>query len=171
MANYELCPNCARKTFNLDSGKCDYCSIKNRNKGDIKPIETKPETLKKKIQITTAPGIEGYKIIDTLDVITAECVFGMNVFRDFFASVSDFWGGRSNATQKVLRDARNKCLYELRREAAFMGANAIIGVALDYSQFTGKGKSMLFLVASGTAVKAAKIKKAQSLPKQMKAIH
>jgi uncharacterized protein YbjQ (UPF0145 family) len=93
----------------------------------------------------------------------------MNMFRDFFASVSDFWGGRSKATQKVLRNVRNTCLYELRREAALMGANAVIGVNLDYREFSGKGKSMLFLVASGTAVKAAKIKPVQSPVKQIKA--
>ena len=53
------------------------------------------------IMLTTAPSLEGYYIFETLDIITAECVFGMNVFRDMFAGVRDFFGGRSKATQKV----------------------------------------------------------------------
>ncbi len=76
----------------------------------------------------------------------------MNIFKDFFAGVRDIFGGRSAATQGVLRDARKVVLTELRREAYSVGANAVVGVDLDYSEFSGGGKSMLFLVASGTAV-------------------
>ena len=103
--------------------------------------------------LTTTPTIEGYLITDTIDIVTAECAFGMNVFRDLFAGVRDFVGGRSRATQKILRDTRITCLNELRQEADTVGANAVVGVDLDYSEFSGGGKSMLFLVASGTAVK------------------
>ena len=109
-----------------------------------------------KIKLTTAPSLEGYKIIETIDIVTAECVFGMNIFRDFFAGISDFFGGRSKASQKILRDARMECLFELRMEAQELGANAVIAVDLDYSEISGKGKGMLFLVASGTAVKVEK---------------
>jgi uncharacterized protein YbjQ (UPF0145 family) len=80
-----------------------------------------------------------------------------NLFSDFFAGMTDFFGGRSDSTQKVLRDARRTCLYELKKEAYEGGANAVIAVKLDYSEFTGKGKSMLFLVASGTAVQVEKV--------------
>lgn len=104
------------------------------------------------IILTTTPSIAGYEVISTIDVITAECVFGMNIFKDMFASLSDIFGGRSKSTQNILREARVKCLNELRKEALELGANAIIGVDLDYSEFSGQGKSMLFLVASGTAV-------------------
>lgn len=107
--------------------------------------------------LTTAPSLDGYKVVETLDIVTAECAFGMNIFRDFFAGITDVVGGRSNATQKVLRDTRKVCLNELRKEAAMIGADAVIAVKLDYSEFSGKGKSMLFLVASGTAVKIDKI--------------
>ena len=102
--------------------------------------------------LTTADTVAGYRIEASLDVITAECAFGMNVFRDFFAAVRDVVGGRSDATQKVLRDARLTCLAELRAEAIAVGGNAVIGVRLDYSELSGGGKSMMFLVASGTAV-------------------
>ena len=109
-----------------------------------------------RVVLTTAPHLEGYDVEKTVDVITAECVFGMNIFRDLFAGVRDVFGGRSAATQKVLRDARKTCLEELRKEAYEVGANAVIAVDLDYSEFSGQGKGMLFLVASGTAVKVTK---------------
>lgn len=102
--------------------------------------------------VTTAPTVEGWRVTRQLGVITAECVFGMNIFRDFFAAIRDVTGGRSESTQKILRDARETCLRELKQEAMTRGANAIIAVDLDYNEFSGDGKSMLFLVASGTAV-------------------
>ena len=105
------------------------------------------------ITLTTAFAITNREIDYEIEVISAECVFGINIFRDFFAGVTDIFGGRSEATQNVLRDARRTVLAELRREALMIGADAVIGVDLDYSEFSGKMKSMLFLVASGTAVK------------------
>ena len=108
------------------------------------------------IIVTTAPTLANYKIIDTIDIVTSETVFGMNIFRDFFAWITDFFGGRSEASQKVLRDARKLCILELKKEAYRAGGNAVIGVDLDYSEISGKGKGMLFLVASGTAVKVEK---------------
>lgn len=102
--------------------------------------------------VSTAQAIDGYKATKQLGVVTAECVFGLNLFKDFFTSITDVFGGRSKTAQSALRDAREKCLAELKREAAERGANAIIAVDLDYSEFSGQGKSMLFLVASGTAV-------------------
>lgn len=110
-----------------------------------------------KVILTTASSIEGYVVVKTIDIITAECAFGMNMFRDFFASVTDIVGGRSSSTQKVLRDARVVCLAQLREEAVSRGANAVIAVDLDYSEFSGQGKSMLFLVASGTAVQVKRV--------------
>jgi len=103
--------------------------------------------------ITTAHSVEGRPVEKTIEVITAECVFGMNWFKDLFSSISDVFGGRSNTSQNALRDARKTCINELKMEALALGANAVIGVDLDYSEISGQGKSMLFLVASGTAVK------------------
>jgi len=105
------------------------------------------------IIVTTEPTMNEYRVTERIEVITAECVFGMNLFKDFFASITDILGGRSSSSQKVLRDARKTCLTELRREALIAGANAIVGVDLDYNEISGDGKNMLFLVASGTAVK------------------
>tara|TARA_B110000091_G_scaffold159017_1_gene169402 strand:- start:48 stop:431 length:384 start_codon:yes stop_codon:yes gene_type:complete len=105
------------------------------------------------VKLSTTPTYPNLEIEDVKGVITSECVFGMNIFRDFFASVTDIIGGRSEASQKVLRDARETCLNELKKEAYELGADGVIGIDLDYSEFSGGGKSMLFLVASGTAVK------------------
>jgi|TARA_B100001079_G_scaffold80811_1_gene69341 uncharacterized protein YbjQ (UPF0145 family) len=111
------------------------------------------KTLTEHIILTTAPTVANRNIDYEIEVITAECVFGMNIFRDLFAGFRDIFGGRSSASQKVLRDSRRTCLDELKMEAAGIGADAIIGIDLDYQEFSGKGKGMLFLVASGTAVK------------------
>lgn len=105
------------------------------------------------IILTTENNPQDLFVEERIEIITAECVFGMNIFRDFFKGVRDIVGGRSKASQKVLRDARKKCLTELKIEAHLLGADAVIGVDLDYSEFSG---SMLFLVASGTAVKLKK---------------
>lgn len=99
------------------------------------------------------------QIEERIEIITAECVFGMNIFKDLFTGVRDVVGGRSQSTQGVLRDARKTVLSELRKEAYTLGANAVIAVALDYNEFSGGGKSMLFVVASGTAVKVKNLAK------------
>ena len=111
------------------------------------------DELAKDLILTTEFAMPEYKITERLEIITAECVFGMNMFRDMFASIRDIVGGRSKASQKVLRDARRTCMTELRREALIAGADAVIGVDLDYSEISGDDKSMLMVVASGTAVK------------------
>lgn len=116
------------------------------------------------VRLTTTPNLEGWRVSETLDVVTAECAFGMNLFRDMFAGMSDTFGGRSQATQKVLRDARKTVLTELKHEAARIDASAVLGVRLDYSEISGKGKSMLFVVASGTAVKAERTTEPEGPP-------
>ena len=110
------------------------------------------EKLAGDIILTTEHGMAEYRVTERIDVITAECVFGMNMFKDFFASITDIFGGRSTSSQKVLRDARMTCLTELRREALLVGANAVISMNLAYNEISGDDKSMLFVVASGTAV-------------------
>ncbi len=127
---------------------------------DNKDYESLPanviEQLAGDLILTTETVLTGYTVTERLEIITAECVFGMNIFRDLFAGVRDFFGGRSKASQKVLRDARRTCLAELAREALMVGADAVIAVDLDYSEISGDGKSMLLVVASGTAVRAEK---------------
>ncbi|MAU41238.1 MAG: hypothetical protein CMF31_06420 [Kordiimonas sp.] len=104
--------------------------------------------------LTTSYVVAGREIEREIEVITAECVFGMNIIRDFFNSVRDILGGRSGSTQDVLRDARKTALQELRNEAASLGADAVIAIDLDYHEMSGGNKNgMLMIVASGTAVK------------------
>jgi len=122
---------------------------------DELPTEVIDE-LAKDLVVTTESSLSGYTVDQRIEVISAECVFGMNIFKDFFAGMRDIFGGRSKSSQKVLRDARHTCLTELRREALIVGANAIVAVDLDYSEISGDGKSMLFLVASGTACRVTK---------------
>lgn len=111
------------------------------------------ENVNQELVLLTTETNPDLHIIKRLDIITAECAFGMNVFKDIFASFTDTFGGRSKSIQNTLRDARKVVLDELRKEALSIGANAVIAVDLDYSEISGGGKSgMLFLVASGTAV-------------------
>ena len=105
-----------------------------------------------KIVLTTesAPALP---IAERLGIITAECAYGMNLLKDFMAGLTDIVGGRSGSTQNVLRDAKDAALAELRRQAHEMEADAVVAVDLDYTEFSGSGKSMLVCIASGTAVK------------------
>ena len=96
----------------------------------------------------TAPNLN---ITKRIEIVTAECAFGMNIFKDLFAGVRNIVGGRSKAVQKTMRDSRRTALYELKKEAYEVGANAVVGVDLDYVELSSAG-SMVMLVASGTAV-------------------
>lgn len=87
-----------------------------------------------------------------LGIVTAECAYGMNAFKDLFASIRNIVGGRSKAVQDTMRAARETVLYELKQEASLMGADAVIAVDLDYVQIGDAGWGMVMLVASGTAV-------------------
>ena len=102
--------------------------------------------------VTTTGNIEGRRIADYKGIVTGEAILGANVFRDFFASVRDVVGGRSGGYEKVLRSAREHALEEMIEEAKSRGADAVIGVDLDY-EVIGKEGSMLMVSASGTAVK------------------
>jgi uncharacterized protein YbjQ (UPF0145 family) len=106
-----------------------------------------------KVILTTSNNIPNIKNYEIIEIISAECVFGLNLFKDFFIGVRDVFGGRSKTTQQALRDARRTCLNELKQEALNIGANAVLSVKLDYSEISGQGKGMLFIVATGTAIK------------------
>ncbi|MFD2172603.1 YbjQ family protein [Rhodobacter lacus] len=94
---------------------------------------------------------------ERLGILTAEYVVGLNIFRDIAAAVRDTFGGRSETMQRGLREAREAALDDLRAQAVQLGADAVVAVDLDYSEISGGGKSMLFLVASGTAVKLSQV--------------
>jgi uncharacterized protein YbjQ (UPF0145 family) len=101
--------------------------------------------------ITTTPNIEGKKITQYCGVVAGEAILGANVFKDFFAGIRDLVGGRSATYERELQHAREIALQELQQQAQGMGANAIVGIDLDY-EVLGKGNGMLMVSASGTAV-------------------
>ena len=101
--------------------------------------------------VTTTPIIEGKRIIHYYGIVSGETIIGANVFRDFLAGIRDFVGGRSGAYEEVLRQAKETAIKEMEEQAARLGANAVIGVDLDYETVGGSG-SMLMLTATGTAV-------------------
>ena len=100
---------------------------------------------------TTTPIIEGKRIIHYYGIVSGETIIGANVFRDFLAGIRDFVGGRSGAYEEVLRQAKETAIKEMEEQAARLGANAVIGVDLDYETVGGSG-SMLMVTATGTAV-------------------
>ncbi|WP_233139985.1 YbjQ family protein [Marivita geojedonensis] len=105
------------------------------------------------VMLTTETQAQDLQIQERISIVTAECAYGMHVFKDLFATVRNIVGGRSEAVQKTMRDARETVLYELKREAHAVGANAVVGVDLDYTQIGETGWTMVMLVASGTAVR------------------
>jgi uncharacterized protein YbjQ (UPF0145 family) len=102
--------------------------------------------------LTTTPTVEGRKISEYKGIVTGEAILGANLVRDLFASVRDIVGGRSGAYEKELQRAREIALDEMRDAARKLGANAIVGIDLDY-EVLGAGGSMLMVASSGTAVK------------------
>lgn len=101
--------------------------------------------------LTTTNTVEGKRVVHYYGVVSGETIIGTNIFRDFFASIRDIVGGRSSSYEQVLREAKATALKELQDEAAALGANAVIGIDLDYETVGGNG-SMLMVTASGTAV-------------------
>ena len=101
--------------------------------------------------ITTTPTIEGRPIQAYKGVVTGETIVGANVFKDFLAGIRDIIGGRSGSYEKVLREAKDTSLAEMHQRAAELGANAIVGVDIDY-ETVGQNSSMLMVAVSGTAV-------------------
>ena len=100
---------------------------------------------------TTTPNIEGKRITKYYGIVSGETIIGANLFRDLSASVRDIVGGRSSSYEEVLREAKNTALREMEENAMRLGANAVIGVDLDF-ETVGGNSSMLMVTASGTAV-------------------
>ena len=101
--------------------------------------------------LTTTPTIEGHPIQEYKGIVSGQVIIGANVWKDFKASLTDIFGGRSSAYEKVLVDAKKRSLEELERHARDMGANAVVGIDLDF-ETVGQNNSMLMVMSSGTAV-------------------
>ncbi len=101
--------------------------------------------------LSTTPTIEGQPVRTYLGVVTGETIIGANAIKDLMASFTDFFGGRSSAYERTLAEAKDTSLREMVQRAQAMGANAIVGIDLDYETI-GQGNSMLMVSCSGTAV-------------------
>ena len=101
--------------------------------------------------LTTTNTIENKKIVNYVGLVTGEAIIGANLFRDIFASIRDVVGGRSGSYEEVLREAKDNAVSEMEENARKLGANAVIGIDLDY-ETVGQHGSMLMVTASGTAV-------------------
>ena len=144
------CRNCGVDLAFLNRGRvgfCKKCDDEGMGVGNLKSSRLS-EIEAILLTTETAPNLN---ITKRIEIVTAECAFGMNIFKDLFAGVRNVVGGRSEAVQKTMRDSRRTALYELKKEAYEVGANAVVGVDLDYVELSSAG-SMVMLVASGTAV-------------------
>ena len=103
--------------------------------------------------VVTTPELQGFTVRRYIGVVTGEAILGANIFRDLFAGIRDIVGGRSAAYEEELRKARDIAIEEMSQQAQDLGANAVIGVDLDYESIQmGQGGGMLMVSASGTAV-------------------
>ena len=100
--------------------------------------------------LSTTPQLEGYPIKEYIGVVTGEVISGANFLRDFKASLTDFFGGRSGTYENLLQQAKDKALKEMEARASALGANAVVGIDIDYETV---GQSMLMVTCSGTAVR------------------
>jgi uncharacterized protein YbjQ (UPF0145 family) len=103
------------------------------------------------IIVTTTPSVEGRRIVRYAGIVTGEAILGANIFKDLFAGIRDIVGGRSATYERELRAAREIAVAELKQAALEAGANAVVGVDIDYETVGGSG-SMLMVSVSGTAV-------------------
>jgi uncharacterized protein YbjQ (UPF0145 family) len=101
--------------------------------------------------ITTTPNVEGRNITEYKGIVFGEVISGVNFIKDFAAGLSNFFGGRSGSYEGELIEAREEAIREMEKRARFLGANAIVGVDIDY-EVLGQGGNMIMVTASGTAV-------------------
>ena len=155
-----VCSECGKKLGFLEAGSggmCTQCAYLSKlSTEEVESFISKTEQAYERKQeieaiVLTTETAPKLNITRRIEVISAEVAYGMNIFKDLFADVRDIVGGRSAAVQNTMRDARRTALYELKKEAHEVGANAVVGVDLDYVELSSH-KSMVMLVASGTAV-------------------
>lgn len=153
------CKECGKNYsfFDGGEGRCSACNTaireqtQERLEAEARAVAEVEQKLASIVLSTeAAPEL---RVAERLDIVTAEFAVGMGLLTDVFNAWRDVFGGRSKSYQNTLKEARKTVLNELRREAHALGADAVLGVSLDYSEISGGGKSMLFLVASGTAVR------------------
>ncbi|MDA9812747.1 YbjQ family protein [Planktomarina temperata] len=154
------CKECGTsiKAWEAIGGACEDCySLYLKKKALLKEREANAEREQAveelgSVLLTTAHTLQDVTVTKYLGVVSAECAYGMNMFKDMFANVRNLVGGRSAAVEDTMRDSRETVMQELKREAHAKGANAVIAVDLDYTQLGAGGNMMVLVSASGTAV-------------------
>ncbi len=146
------CENCGEEVkqryaskYQSDYWLCSDCKETEKEPPSLREMETKL----KELIITTTNTIEGKRIVKYVDVISAEIIEGLSILKDIGAGLSDVFGGSASSYQKALDNMKEVAIIKLKEKAANIGANAIIGIDLDYGELKG---SMLMLVVNGTAV-------------------
>ena len=104
------------------------------------------------IMVTTTDGIQDHKVVMYLGIVSGEAIMGTNLFKDFFAGITDLVGGRSGSYEKYLREAKELAIEQMKEQAYALGAHAVVAVDLDYEVIGGDSKTMLMVSANGTAV-------------------
>ena len=112
---------------------------------------------KNRIIVSTTNNLEGYRIIEYIDIVSTNVVNGTGIFSDWKASLTDIFGGRSGTYQRKLRKIYEDAIDELIDEATSKGANAIVGLKADYGEISGKDTQMFMISAVGTAVRVEKL--------------
>lgn len=114
-----------------------------------------PGKLKGKVFITTETVCEGLEIVQRKGIVTAQCAFGVWFLKDFLVGASNVLGGRIETAEKAFADSRDKVLEEIEAEAGKLGANAVIGLSINFKDIAAGGSTMMLVVATGTAVEVA----------------
>lgn len=143
------------------SGVCKICLNKQKAadeaKGAEKVAEVKAEI--QSIKLTTSLVFSDYRIAHEFGIVSAQCVFGQNLFKDLGASITDLFGGRSRISQKALQDSKDVAIYEMQEKAHYKGANGITAVKMDMMELSGAtvgSSNMILFHVYGTAVKVIK---------------
>lgn len=154
-----ICNECRQEKPDeqVQLGICDDCFNYGNASSKTQATDPKHYVLKNghgHIILTTSIDVPNREIERVISIVAAEAAIGMNVFRDIANNWRDFVGGRAASSQNALRETRESCLLDLRREAHAIGADAVIAVDLDYNQLNTSGSGgILFVAATGTAVK------------------
>lgn len=152
-----LCKDCASRMLGPTEEELQKKHFEQQRANEAKQ-ELKVERERREIEeaaiqsiLLTTETSSNLKVLKRIEVISAEVAFGQNVFKDLFVDVRNIVGGRSATVQNTMRDSRRSALHELKKEAHAIGANAVVGVDLDYVEISSAG-TMVLLVATGTAV-------------------
>lgn len=162
------CIDCGIQTDRLNNfkGRCGKCHAAYlKSSSSVQDLQAEKENkTRKKISLSqqrnkhlnvilTTETSHNLPVVSRLGIVTAEVVVGMNIFKDALTGVRNIVGGRTGNIQKALKDMRKEAFSELRMEATTLGADAVLGIDLSYSDIGATGSTMLMLLVSGTAVK------------------